>query len=107
MPYVKGVLSGFAAVILAELFPALRYLLLTNAKATGIAVVTGGSLESLISPLFWFLAISFFALFFKAGRASNGILRTAFFWIPTVAVTCLGVAIVSLFSYLYFHFRNC
>jgi hypothetical protein len=37
MPYVQGVISGFATVILAELLPTLRYMLLTNAKATGIS----------------------------------------------------------------------
>jgi len=106
MPYVKAILSGLGALILAEVLLGLRYLWVTNSKATGMAAVTGGLLESLFSPLFWLLAIAFFTLFFKASRSSNGALRTAFFWIPTVGVTCLGLAIVGLFSYLYFHFRN-
>jgi len=108
MTFVKGALSGLAAIILAELV-AIYWIVfrgINNSKATGTAALAGGFLESLISPLFWLLAIAFFTIFLKASRATSGTLRTVLFWIPTVGVTCLGVTIVSLFSYLYFHYRN-
>jgi hypothetical protein len=46
---------------------------INNSKATGLAAVAGGFLESLFSPLFWILALSLFALFFSASRLSTGI----------------------------------
>lgn len=68
MDYVKGILSGLAAIILAELVPGSWSILrgISGTKATGLAAVAGGLAESVFSPLFWILAVVFFALFFSA-----------------------------------------
>jgi hypothetical protein len=75
---------------------------ISEQKATGLGAVAGG----LRSPLFWTLALLFFALFLAASRLGNKILRVFLFWIPTVTVSVLVVAIVALFTYLSIHFRN-
>ena len=108
MNYVKGILSGLVAIILAELVPGSWSLLrgISKEKATGVAAVTAGLLESIFSPLFWVLAISFFALLFTASRAGNRFLRIFLFWIPTLTVSSVSIAIVGLYTYLFIHFRD-
>jgi len=61
--YVRGALSGVAAIFVALLGPGLLAALrdVSNEKATGLAAIAGGLLESLLSPLFWIVAVSFFA----------------------------------------------
>jgi len=108
MDYVKGILSGLVAVILAEIVPGVWWAFQSanRTKATGLAVVAGGLLESVFSPLFWILAISFFALFFGASRLGNKVLRILLFWIPTLTVSFFGIAILALFTYLALRFRH-
>jgi len=74
---LRCVLSAVAAIFVALLGPGLVSALwgINNSKATGLAAVVGGFLESLFSPLFWILAVSFFALFFAASRLSSKPLR--------------------------------
>jgi hypothetical protein len=108
MDYFKGVLGALAALILAELVPGSWSLLsgISTEKATGLAAVTAGLVESIVSPLFWVLTISFFALFLAASRAGNKLLRIFLFWIPTLTVSSISIAIVSLCIYLFMPFRN-
>jgi hypothetical protein len=108
MNYIKGILSGVAAIFLAEsvgpwsvLFRGIR-----EQKATGLGAVAGGFMWSVFSPLFWILALLLFALLFAASQLGNKILRVFLFWIPTVTVSVLVAAIVALFTYLSIHFRN-
>lgn len=108
MDYVKGILSGVVALILAELVPGSwsPFRGISTEKATGLAALAGGLAESIVSPLFWIFAIAFFGLLFCAGRAGNKFLRIFFFWIPTLTVFSINVAIVGLYTYLFIHFRN-
>jgi len=79
---------------------------ISEQKATGMGAVAGGLVGSAFSPLFWSLALLFFALFFAASRLENKILRVFLFWIPTLTVSVLGMAIAALFTYTLIHFRN-
>ena len=107
MNYAKIILSGLAAISLAEsLGPWSMFKGISEHKATGLGAVGGGLMGSALSPLFWTLALLFFALFFAASRLGNKILRVCLFWIPTVTVSVLVVAIVALWTYLSIHFRN-
>ncbi len=105
MNYFKGVLSGLSAIILSEIVPGAWSVFrdVSNTKATGLVVLKYRLLESLFSPLFWILTISFFALFFSASRSRNKPIRVLVFWIPTVTVTTISIAVVALFTYLIVH----
>ena len=108
MNYVKGILSGLAAIILAEVVPSLWRAIsgIRNGKATGVAVVWAGLIESLLSFRFWILAVLFFVLFFAASRLGSKPLRVALFWIPALTVVSASVAIVALFTYWSLRFRH-
>jgi hypothetical protein len=109
MTILRGTLSALSAVFVGLLGPGLFFALrgINNSKATGLAAVAGGLLESLFSPLFWILAVSFFALFFAASRFSSGPLRTLLFWIPVTTISALGCCIFAFFGYamLYIRYR--
>ena len=107
MNYVKGVLSGLAALALAELVgPWSMFRGISEQKATGLGAFAGGLMWSAFSPLFWTLALLFFALLFAASRLGNKILRVFLFWIPTLTVSAVVLAIVALFTYVSIHFRD-
>src|SRR5579871_2502887 len=86
MTILRGTLSALSAVFVGLLGPGLFFALrgINNSKATGLAAVAGGLLESLFSPLFWILAVSFFALFFAASRLNSKPLRILLFWTPVL-----------------------
>src|SRR5260370_35411357 len=106
MGYFKGILSGLAAIILAELVGSWWFFGgISNTKATGLAAVVGGLVENLFSPLFWIPAILLFALFLAASRLGNKLFRVFLFWIPTLTVSALTIAIVTTFAYLFIRFR--
>jgi hypothetical protein len=102
MDYVKGILSGLVAIIIAELVPGSWSVVrgMSGSKATGLAAVAGGLIESILSPLFWILALALFVLFFAASRLENKLLRIFLFWIPTLTVSSFGLAIVALITCL-------
>jgi len=108
MNYAKAVLSGLAAITIAELVPGPWSIVrpFLGSKATGMAVLRAELLESLFSPLFWILAILLFVALFAASRLGSRSLRIVLFWIPTVtaAVLCCGFA--ALTTYVFIHFRN-
>ena len=108
MDYVKGVLSGLAAIFLAESVPGRWSIFrgISEQKATGFGAFAGGLTNSAFSPFFWALAILFFSLFFVASRLENRILRVLLFWIPTLTVSVLATAFLALFTYVFIHFRN-
>jgi hypothetical protein len=97
MDYVRGVLSGIAAIFIAESVFAWPFL--RGSKATGLAALIALFVESLLSPRFWIIGILLFGLFFAAGRGST-ILRVLFFWIPTLVVSALGFAFLGLLAYV-------
>ena len=97
-----------AAIFVALLGPGLVSALwgINSSKAIGLAAVAGVFLESLFSPLFWILAVSFFALFFAASRLSSRPLRILLFWTPVTAISIVGLGIFSLFTFVWIHFRR-
>ena len=104
MTTLRGVLSAVAAIFVGLLGPGLVFI--NNSKATGLAAVAGGFMESLFSPRFWILAVSFFALFFAASRLSSKPMRILLFWTPVTAISILGLGIFSLFAFAWIHFRR-
>jgi hypothetical protein len=76
---------------------------ISEQKATALSV---GFMESAFSPWFWALTLVFLAMFVAASRLRNKTVRILLFWIPTVAVSILGLAITGLLTYLFFHFRH-
>jgi hypothetical protein len=108
MAYLKDILSGLGAIIIAEFVPGPWSLtqVFRGSKATGIAAVAGYVAESFFSPLFWMVAILIFAIFFAASRLDNKALRVVFFWIPTLTATGSVVAFAALISYVVLRFRN-
>jgi hypothetical protein len=104
MNYLKAVLSGLAALFLA--FVVIFWPLFTDAskqhKAIGMGVFVGG----MSSPVFWILAVFFFTLLFAASRIANRLLTAVLFWIPTVVISTLGVAILVLFTYLFIRLKH-
>ena len=105
---LRAALSAVAAIVAALLGPGLvaAFRGINSSKATGVAAVIGGCLEGLVSPLFWILALSLFALFFSASRLSSKPLRILLFWTPATIISTLGLGIFSLFTYLWIHVRE-
>lgn len=101
--YVKGILSGLAAIFIAEFVFFWPFLSLS--KATGAAVIQGLLIKSVVSPRFWIVGVLAFGLFIAASRA-NTILRVVFFWTPTVAVSAVGLSILVLYAYLFTVFKR-
>ncbi len=108
MHYVKGILSGLAAIFLAECIPGSWSVFrgIGERKAIGLGAIAGGLVESIFSPLFWILAVLFFGLFFAASRLGNKPLRILLFWIPTLFFSTLFVAVITLFTYIFIRFRR-
>ena len=103
MNYIKVILSGLAAILLSEvviLWPLFKGI--SEQKATGLGVFA----VLVFSPLFWFLGILFFALFFAVSRLGNKLLRMFLFWIPTVSVSTLGVGILALLTWAFIHLKH-
>ncbi len=75
-------------------------------RQTGLSAVAGGVSEFLLSPVFWVLALLFFFFFLRMSKAGNEGLRVLFFWIPTVAASCIGLLFVGGYTYLFLRFRQ-
>jgi hypothetical protein len=97
MDYIKGILSGLAAIFVAEF---VFFWPLNGSKATGLAVLKGQLAESVFSPRFWIVGVLLFGVFFAASRGST-VLRVLFFWIPTLTASALGFSIVAMYAYLF------
>ena len=98
MSYLKAILSGLAAILVAEfvfLWP-----ILSREKATGVGVLKILLLQSTLAPRFWIVGTLLFGVFFAASRAST-LLRVLFFWIPTLTVSVLAFLTVALYAYLF------
>jgi hypothetical protein len=98
MDYVKGILSGLAAIFVTEFV--FFWPTLSTEKATGLGVLKALVVESVHSPRFWIVGVLAFGVFFGASRAST-VLRVLFFWIPTLTVSALGATIVAFYAYLF------
>jgi hypothetical protein len=104
MAYVKGVLAGAAAIFFVPLMSGFCYLIRTQEKATGWAVIRGGLIAETLSPLFWIEASCVFGLFFLASRLGSKALRVFLFWIPAIAITSLGCAVIGVMTFVVLHF---
>lgn len=104
MAYVKGVLSGVTAIFLVPFVSCVVYLIRTHEKATGLAVVSGGLTEQILSPLFWIEVSCVFALFFAASRLGSIALRVLLFWIPAITITTIGCAVIGLWTFIFLRF---
>jgi len=64
--YVRGVLSGVAAIFVGLLGPELLRALksISGQQAIGLGAIAGGVWNPLFSPLFWILAVSSFVFFY-------------------------------------------
>jgi hypothetical protein len=105
---VRIVLSGLAAILISLLGPGFVIALrdTSQQRATGLVATAGGLTEAVLSPLFWILAVGFFALFFAASRLSNKALRVIFFWTPTVIISTMGCGLFCLSVYAWLHFKK-
>ena len=99
MAYVKVILSGLAAIFIGEFV--FFWPLLRGAKAIGNDALRVLLLESILSPRFWIVGVSLFALFYAASRGGTA-LRVLFFWIPTSVVSVLGFSILATYGYFFF-----
>lgn len=97
MAYLRALLGGVAALLLAILGPPLFFSLQHNAKATGLVVFRA------FSPLCAILAIVFFTLFFAASRLQSKSLRLLLFWTPVTVISTLGFGFLALFVYAWLH----
>ncbi len=98
MDHIKGILSGSAAIFVAEFV--FFWPLLNGSKATGLAALKGLLVESIFSPRFWVVGVLLFGLFFAASRGRT-VLRVLFFWIPTLTISALGFSIVAMYAFLF------
>lgn len=108
MLWLKNILCGVAAVFVAEFVPAVYWFVrdANSQKATGFAVLPVAFIESLLSPLFWVLAISFFFFFRWASRNENGVVRVILFWVPGVTSSIFSVGLLATVGCFYWHFRH-
>ncbi|HTS38023.1 MAG TPA: hypothetical protein VMH04_20270 [Candidatus Solibacter sp.] len=97
----KAILCGLAAIFIAE--TAYLWPMLSTSKATGIEVFKGLLVTSLFSLRFWIAGSLSFALFYAASRGGT-VLRVFLFWIPTIAVSTLGFAVIGLYTYIFLRF---
>lgn len=108
MTTLRAILSALAAISVGLIVPGLVLALQgsNNSRATGLAAVLGGFVESFFTPWFWILAVLFFALFFAASQFNSKPLRVLLFWTPTIGISALSISLFSLFTYLWLHFRR-
>jgi hypothetical protein len=104
MTIVRIGLSMVAAIFSALLIVASRFL--GNSKATGIAGIPWLFFDSLMTPLFWILAVSLCALFLLASRVQSKPLRVLLFWTPVTAISTLEVGVFALIAYAWIHFKQ-
>lgn len=105
MFYLRNSLSVLAALLIAVLGPGLANAFrgINNSKATGVAAIGAGLLETLLTPWCWVLGISIFALFYFCSRLSSKTLRIFLFWTPATAISILGISILGLFAYMWIY----
>ena len=94
----------FAAIFVPMLWTMFREI--GSQRQTGLGAVAGGVSELLLSPVFWGLALLFFFFFLRMSKVGNEALRILFFWIPSVAASCIGLLLVGGYTYLFLRFRQ-
>ena len=102
--YLKAVLSALMALLVALIAgPWSPFRGITEQKTTGLAALTGGGMEALLSPPFWASVMVLFALIFAAGQIKNKVLQAILFWVPAIfsSVIALGLATLIIGGLLY------
>jgi hypothetical protein len=94
MNYASGVLSGLAALFVAELVSVWPFF--RESKATGLAVFAVAP----FSLRFWIGGVFVFGLFFSASRLRSKVLRVLLLWTPASIISTLGLAIVALAAFV-------
>jgi hypothetical protein len=92
----------FAALLIPALWAAVHQI--GSQRQTGIGAIAGGVSEFLLSPVFWVLTLVFFFFFLRMSKIGSEAVRILFFWIPTVAVSFIGLLVVGGYTYLFLHF---
>jgi hypothetical protein len=102
MTYVRGCLGGLAALFLAGFVVSFvtAFRSVSQDRAIGLAVLPALMIESVRSPLFWLLAILFFAMFYATGRLTSSVFRVLLFWLPAIGITSLGIGLLGWFAML-------
>jgi hypothetical protein len=105
MAYLRVVLSGVAAIFVAEIAP--FFLLALSMRAvsgTGEQGAIGFDPYSFrrgfVSPWCWLIAVVFFVLFLAASRLSSKALRVLLFWVPTLAISTLCALLTCTWIFL-------
>jgi hypothetical protein len=109
--YLQALLTAIASLFMGALMPTIAALFrgtgafrgINAERATGLAVVAAGFLESVFSPWFWISFVCFFSLFYVAGRMENRSSRIVFFWIPTILICSVGLSLWTFFVYVMTH----
>ena len=108
MDYLKGVVATIGAFFLAMFVPTSWTLVhgLSAERGTGLAVVAGTTLDSIVSPWFWPLGLLFSAAFYFSGRLENKPLRVLLFWIPTIVASAMGFGLSVLVTIVWARFQR-
>lgn len=107
MNYLRTTLTVLGAIFTAALVPTLWSMVhaIGSQRQTGLGAVAGGVSELLLSPIFWGLAVLLFFFFLRMSKIGSEALRVLFFWIPTIAASCIGLLVVGGYTYLFLRFR--
>ena len=105
MAYLKGFLSGVAALLVAEFIPGPWSIFtgISQEKAIGLAALVGRFVAALFSPLFWLVALLLFFLFFAAGRLRSNSLRILLFWVPTIICSTIAAVLMAFLVLVFLH----
>jgi hypothetical protein len=106
MAYAKAILAGATAFLGVLIMPDLIRSFSGPQKATGMAVIWAGLLGALLSPLSWIEVLSAFALLLVTSRLGSKAARVLLFWVPAVAITSIGCAVIGLMTFVVLHFRR-
>jgi len=111
MNSLRTTLTVLGAIFAALLIPTLWSMAqgigaIGSQRQTGIGAIAGGVSEFLLSPVFWVLALLFFFFFLRMSKVGSEAVRILFFWIPTVAASCIGLLLVGGYTFLFLHFRR-
>jgi hypothetical protein len=103
MTYVRGALSGAAAIFLALTLTMMgtTFRGVAASKATGLGALAAGVVEAALSPLFWISAVLIGTFFFWAGGQDNRVRRVLLFWVPTILICLPGLGLTALIGFVF------
>jgi hypothetical protein len=109
--YIQALLTAIASLFMGALMPTIAAVFrgtgafrgINAERATGLAIVAAGFLESVFSPWFWISFLFFFSLFYVTAHLEHRSSRILLFWIPTVVICSFGLGLWTLFVYVMTH----